>query len=203
VSVVSKTYSTDVRRTAVSAFDGLRFELIIVFIATSLLGHGRKQGRVDMRALPIFVPGVAGFAITYPSPLLELHHQPAFAIFPSNSEQAWIEAPDKAFPEELVAQPVQIVREAIGMCFLGRHITWASHGFQLAQGSTLMGLTAETKIVKNPKAHTMYITIPAVLAQDSAYPFKDVTDVEIEIVPKEGVLVVRPRPRSAPATKRK
>ena len=66
-----------------------------------------------------------------------------------------------------------------------------------------MGLTAETKIVKNPKAHTMYITIPAVLAQDSAYPFREVTDVEIEIIPKEGVLIVRPRPRSAPAAKRK
>ena len=66
-----------------------------------------------------------------------------------------------------------------------------------------MGLTAETKIVKNPKAHTMYITIPAVLAQDSAYPFKDVTDVEIEIVPKKGMLIVRLRPRSVPAAKPK
>jgi hypothetical protein len=66
-----------------------------------------------------------------------------------------------------------------------------------------MGLTAETKIVKNPKAHTMYITIPAVLAQDSAFPFREVTDVEIEIIPKEGVLIVRPRPRSASAAKRK
>jgi hypothetical protein len=66
-----------------------------------------------------------------------------------------------------------------------------------------MGLTADTKIVRNPKAHTMYITIPAVLAQDSAYPFKDMTDVEIEIVPKEGVLVVRPRTRPASGTKRR
>lgn len=66
-----------------------------------------------------------------------------------------------------------------------------------------MGLTAETKIVRNPKAHTMYITIPAVLAQDSAYPFKDVTDVEIEIVPKKGMLIVRPRSRSVPAAKPK
>jgi hypothetical protein len=66
-----------------------------------------------------------------------------------------------------------------------------------------MGLTAETKIVKNPKAHTMYITIPAVLAQDSAYPFKDVTDVEIAIVPKEGVLVVRPLTRPASGARRR
>lgn len=66
-----------------------------------------------------------------------------------------------------------------------------------------MGLTAETKIVKNPHAHTLYITIPAVLAQDSLYPFKDVTDVEIAIIPKEGVLIVRPRSRPASGTKRK
>jgi len=66
-----------------------------------------------------------------------------------------------------------------------------------------MGLTAETKIVKNRNAHTMYITIPAVLAQDSAFPFREVTDVEIEIIPKEGVLIVRPHPRPSSATKRK
>lgn len=42
--------------------------------------------------------------------------------------------------------------------------------------------SAKTKIVKNPKAHTQYITIPAVLAQDSAYKFKEGDEVEVQIV---------------------
>jgi len=61
-----------------------------------------------------------------------------------------------------------------------------------------MPLKAETKIVKNPNANTMYITIPAFLALDSAFPFKDGTNVEIEIVTaqekSQSYLVVRSSP---------
>ena len=70
-----------------------------------------------------------------------------------------------------------------------------------------MPLKAETKIVKNPNANTMYITIPAVLAQDSAFPFKEGSSVEVEIVTDErtvgkGVIVVRKTEPSA-SSKRK
>jgi len=66
-----------------------------------------------------------------------------------------------------------------------------------------MVLTAETRIVRNPKAKTEYITIPSVLAQDSTYPFKDVTDVLVEIVPERKELVVKVLPRLSSASKRK
>jgi len=66
-----------------------------------------------------------------------------------------------------------------------------------------MVLTAETRIVRNPKAKTEYITIPSVLAQDSTYPFKDVTEVLVEIVPERKELVVRVASRSPTASKRK
>jgi hypothetical protein len=60
-----------------------------------------------------------------------------------------------------------------------------------------LGLTAKAKIIGNPKAHTQYITIPAVLAQDSAYPFKEGDEVQLEIATKKveaekGSLIVRP-----------
>jgi hypothetical protein len=59
-----------------------------------------------------------------------------------------------------------------------------------------MPLKAETKIVKNQNAKTMYITIPAFLAEDSAFPFKAGSNVEVEIVTEErsvakGMLIVR------------
>ena len=65
-----------------------------------------------------------------------------------------------------------------------------------------MPLKAETKITKNPNAKTFYLTIPAFLAQDSAFPFQDGSAVEIEIVTKEkpaeeGTLVVRKAPPSS------
>lgn len=68
--------------------------------------------------------------------------------------------------------------------------------------ATEMGLTAKAKIIGNPKAHTQYITIPAVLAQDSAYPFKEGDEVQLEIVTKKveaekGSLLVRPTKPSA------
>ena len=58
-----------------------------------------------------------------------------------------------------------------------------------------MPLTADAKIATNPNAKTLYITIPAVLAQDSAFPFKPGETVKIEIVTDDtevskGVLVV-------------
>jgi hypothetical protein len=52
--------------------------------------------------------------------------------------------------------------------------------------ATCMPLKADAKIGKNPNARTMYLTIPAILAEDSAFPFKDGASVEIEIVPGEG-----------------
>jgi len=66
-----------------------------------------------------------------------------------------------------------------------------------------MVLTTETRIVRNPKAKTEYITIPSVLAQDSTYPFKDVTEVLVEIVPERRELVVKMLPRSLSVSKRK
>ena len=67
-------------------------------------------------------------------------------------------------------------------------------------------LTAKAKIVGNPKAHTQYITIPAVLAQDSAYPFKEGEEVQVEILTEKvevekGMLLVRPAKSSATKNK--
>lgn len=69
-----------------------------------------------------------------------------------------------------------------------------------------MPLKAETKITKNPNAKTFYLTIPAFLAQDSAFPFEDGSAVEVEIVTEEqsvgkGNLIVRKA--QAAAQKRK
>jgi hypothetical protein len=62
--------------------------------------------------------------------------------------------------------------------------------------NTCMTLSAPTRIVKNRDANTQYITIPSMLVQDSAYPFKEATDVTIEIVTErtsveKGALIVR------------
>ena len=72
--------------------------------------------------------------------------------------------------------------------------------------ATAMGLTAKAKIVGNRNAHTQYITIPAVLAQDSAYPFKEGEEVQLEIVTakmeaEKGSLLVRPAKSSATKSK--
>ena len=63
--------------------------------------------------------------------------------------------------------------------------------------TTCMPLDADTRIVKNQSAKTMYITIPAFLAEDSAFPFEDGSKIKVEIVTEEvkvtrGCLVVRP-----------
>lgn len=63
-------------------------------------------------------------------------------------------------------------------------------------GAMCMPLTADTKITKNPNAKTFYLTIPAFLAQDSAFPFEDGSPVQVEIVTEEksvgkGTLIVR------------
>ena len=70
-----------------------------------------------------------------------------------------------------------------------------------------MPLKADTKIVKNPNANTMYIKITAVLAQDSAFPFKEGSNVEVEIITEErsvakGMLIVR-KSEPGSASKRK
>lgn len=72
--------------------------------------------------------------------------------------------------------------------------------------ATALGLTARAKIVGNPNAHTQYITIPSVLAQDSAYPFKEGEEVQLEIVTarveaEKGSLLVRPTKPSATKSK--
>jgi hypothetical protein len=68
-----------------------------------------------------------------------------------------------------------------------------------------MPLKAETKLSKNPNAKTFYLTIPAFLAQDSAFPFEDASAVEVEIVTEEktvgkGSLIVR---KAQPVTPKK
>lgn len=73
--------------------------------------------------------------------------------------------------------------------------------------TTCMPLRAETKIVKNPNANTMYITIPAVLAQDSAFPFKEGSSVEVEIITEErtvakGSLIVHKTEQAATARRK-
>jgi len=69
-------------------------------------------------------------------------------------------------------------------------------------GATCMPLMATTKITKNPNAKTFYLTIPAFLAQDSAFPFQEGATVDVEIVTKEkqaeaGTLIVRKASPSA------
>ena len=54
-----------------------------------------------------------------------------------------------------------------------------------------MVIKAKSKILKNPKAKTQYITIPSDMTQDSQYPFKLNDVVELEIDEKKGILIVR------------
>ena len=49
-----------------------------------------------------------------------------------------------------------------------------------------MPLKADSTIGTNRNARTLYLTIPANLADDSAFPFKGGATVEIEIVPGDG-----------------
>ena len=70
-----------------------------------------------------------------------------------------------------------------------------------------MPLQIDTKIAKNPNANTLYVTIPAVMAQDSAFPFREGSNVTIEIVTEEksvskGMIVIR-KSELGTATRRK
>ncbi len=44
-----------------------------------------------------------------------------------------------------------------------------------------MVLQTETKIVQSKDAHTQYLVIPAVMVQDSQYPFKEGEKIRITI----------------------
>ena len=53
-----------------------------------------------------------------------------------------------------------------------------------------MVLEAETKIVQSKDAHTQYLVIPAVMVQDSQYPFKEGEKVRITIDPYRKVMMI-------------
>ena len=53
-----------------------------------------------------------------------------------------------------------------------------------------MPLEGKGKVVKAGKADTRYISIPAKVAQDSAFPFKDDEEVRITINPDKKNLAV-------------
>jgi hypothetical protein len=53
-----------------------------------------------------------------------------------------------------------------------------------------MVLEAETTIVQSKKGHTQYLLIPAVMVQDSQYPFKEGEKVRITIDPYRKVMMI-------------
>jgi hypothetical protein len=64
----------------------------------------------------------------------------------------------------------------------------------------------DSKILRSEEAKTQYLTIPAVMVQDSAYPFGNIgagkqMDVEIEILQEKKELVIRAS--EVPSQKRK
>ena len=52
-------------------------------------------------------------------------------------------------------------------------------------------LSGESAIVGNKRANTLYITIPANIAKDSAFGLKEGDTVSMEYLPKTKELVVR------------
>ena len=55
-----------------------------------------------------------------------------------------------------------------------------------------MVLKEEAKLVKSPNAYTQYLIIPAVIARDSQYPFKDAGNVQIIVDPDHRAMVIVP-----------
>ena len=53
-----------------------------------------------------------------------------------------------------------------------------------------MGLEKESKIIQSKNAHTQYVTIPAIIVQDSQYPFRDGGKVKINVEPDYGVIII-------------
>ena len=54
-------------------------------------------------------------------------------------------------------------------------------------------LVGEAKIYKHPKAHTLYLTIPSNVAQDSAFIFKKGDHVTIKYDPEKKAIIVKPK----------
>jgi hypothetical protein len=54
-----------------------------------------------------------------------------------------------------------------------------------------MVLQTETKIVQSKDAHTQYLVIPAVMVQDSQYPFKAGDRVKMVIDTHQNILVIK------------
>ena len=55
-----------------------------------------------------------------------------------------------------------------------------------------MVLREEAKLVKSPNAYTQYLIIPAVIARDSQYPFKDAGNVQIIVDPNHRAMLIVP-----------
>ncbi len=52
-------------------------------------------------------------------------------------------------------------------------------------------LVGEVKVFKHPKASTLYLSIPAKMAQDSEFTIKDGDTVTLEFVKKDKTMVIR------------
>lgn len=55
-----------------------------------------------------------------------------------------------------------------------------------------MALTGESKLLKHPKANTLYVAIPAKIAQDSAFIFHGGERVKIVFDPKQKAILIFP-----------
>ena len=53
-----------------------------------------------------------------------------------------------------------------------------------------MVLEKETKIVQSRNAYTQYLVIPAVMVQDSQYPFREGEKVRITIHPEHKMMII-------------
>ena len=63
-----------------------------------------------------------------------------------------------------------------------------------------MVLEEETKLIKNPNAHTQYLIIPSAVVRDSQYPFKNGGKVRIKVDPERKLLIIM-RPEEKPTKK--
>ena len=53
-----------------------------------------------------------------------------------------------------------------------------------------MTLKGKSRIIQRKRANTQYITIPAVIAQDSKYPFKDGGRVYLVVDPVKKIIII-------------
>jgi hypothetical protein len=54
-----------------------------------------------------------------------------------------------------------------------------------------MGITAKSRVLKNPDANTHYVTIPSSMTTDSQYPFEANDTVDLEVDTKQKILIVK------------